>query len=200
MKLTFGKACRLLSVGVWLVAVVNLQVSIMKILASYPLGLASIADLRRDLTLLVASGPDWANRTKRMAATLPELDLFGAGLVVRYSFGWRLTAQGLEALESMDSGARAINLATATDVSTKVDIEERQEALSPRTEETMMDAGREAGRLIASSSPPSSTDLAAARRSQFSIIEGGRNDLRPHALPGRDFPPPAAYPASSADR
>ena len=68
--------------------------------------------------------------------------------VERYSFGWRLTAQGLEALELMDRAARAINRATDTEVSTKVDIE-RQEAVSPRSEETVVDAGREAGRLIA---------------------------------------------------
>ena len=177
--------------GVWLVAVVNLQVSILKILASYPLGLASVANLTRDLKILACSGPDWARRTKQMAADLPERGIFGAGFVERYSFGWRLTAQGLEALELMDRAARAINLATDTEVSTKVDIE-RQEAVSPQSEETVVDAGREAGRLIASSP---STDLAAVRRSQFSIIEGGRNNLRPQSFLQGDFPSPAAYPA-----
>ena len=181
----------MLSVGVWLVAVVNLQVSIMKILASYPCGLASVDDLTRDLKILAGSGPDWAHRTKQMAADLPKRGIFGAGFVERYSFGWRLTAQGLEALELMDRAARAINLATDTEVSTKVDIE-RQEAVSPRSEETVVDAGREAGQLIASSP---STELAAVRRSQFSIIEGGRNNLRPHPLSQEDFPSPAAYPA-----
>lgn len=135
--------------------VVNFQVSIMKILASYPIGLAPIANLTRDLVLLAASGPEWSQKTKRMAATSPELDIFGAGLVERYSFGWRLTIRGLEALELMERGARTVS------------------STSPlRFEETAAVAAGVPVGLIASAPSPSSTDLAVERRSQFAVIDG----------------------------
>jgi hypothetical protein len=77
----------------------------MKILSSYAGELASVAELTRDLKLLAGSGSDWARRTKLMASTCDELDMFGAGFVERYSFGWRLTAKGLTALKAMESSA-----------------------------------------------------------------------------------------------
>ena len=88
------------------VGVVNFQVSILKVLASYPLGLASLTQLKRDLDILVTSGSDWAHRTRTIAAEAGRLDIFGSGFVERYTFGWRLTRKGLDALESMEARAR----------------------------------------------------------------------------------------------
>ena len=85
---------------------VNFQVSIMKVLASYPLRLATPAELKRDLAILASSGPDWAESTRRMAAACPDLDIFDLGFVERYSFGWHLTHRGLQALERMENHAR----------------------------------------------------------------------------------------------
>ena len=88
------------------VAVVNFQASILKVLASYPLGLASLTQLKRDLDILVTSGADWARWTRAIAAEAGGLDIFGAGFVERYTFGWRLTRKGLDALQSMEARAR----------------------------------------------------------------------------------------------
>jgi hypothetical protein len=41
-----------------------------------------------------------------MAAALPGLDIFSRRFVERYPFGWRLTQQGLRALEIMERYAR----------------------------------------------------------------------------------------------
>jgi hypothetical protein len=52
------------------VAVVTFQVSILKVLASYPNGLATLTDIKRDLAFLATSGADWASYSKRLGARL----------------------------------------------------------------------------------------------------------------------------------
>jgi hypothetical protein len=57
---------------------VNFQVTVLKILVAYPDGFALMADLKRDMAILATSGRDWADRTKRLAARVPDLDIFFA--------------------------------------------------------------------------------------------------------------------------
>lgn len=45
----------------------NFQVTVLKVLVSYPDGFAVMADLKRDMAILATSGRDWAERTKRSA-------------------------------------------------------------------------------------------------------------------------------------
>ncbi|MGY4503868.1 hypothetical protein ACVWYH_007825 [Bradyrhizobium sp. GM24.11] len=52
----------------------NFQVTVLKILVSYPDGFAVMADLKRDMAILATSGQDWADRTKRLAARVPDLE------------------------------------------------------------------------------------------------------------------------------
>nr|WP_249805010.1 hypothetical protein [Bradyrhizobium sp. CW4] len=59
-------------------------------------------DLKRDMAILATSGPDWAARTKRMGARVPELDLFTQQLVDRLHGGWRITDKGRAVLELME--------------------------------------------------------------------------------------------------
>ena len=47
---------------------VNFQVTVLKVLVSYPGGFAVMDDIKRDMALLATSGRDWADRTKRLAA------------------------------------------------------------------------------------------------------------------------------------
>ena len=54
----------------------NFQVTVLKILVSYPDGFAVMADLKRDMAILATSGRDWTDRTKRRAARVPDLDIF----------------------------------------------------------------------------------------------------------------------------
>jgi hypothetical protein len=67
---------------------VNFQVTVLKILVSYPDGFAVMEDLKRDMAILATSGRDWADRTRRLAACVPDLDIFSQGLVDRESGGW----------------------------------------------------------------------------------------------------------------
>ncbi|MDA9405901.1 hypothetical protein [Bradyrhizobium sp. CCBAU 45384] len=75
----------------------------LKILVSYPDGFAVIADLKRDMAILATSGRDWAERTKRLAACVPTLDIFSQGLVERRNGGWRITEKGRALLEFMEA-------------------------------------------------------------------------------------------------
>ncbi|MCG2638592.1 MULTISPECIES: hypothetical protein [Bradyrhizobium] len=81
----------------------NFQVTVLKILVSYPDGFAVMADLKRDMAILATSGRDWAERTKRLAARMPDLDIFSKGLIERLNGGWRITEKGRDALELMEA-------------------------------------------------------------------------------------------------
>ncbi|KRQ14696.1 hypothetical protein [Bradyrhizobium manausense] len=81
----------------------NFQVTVLKILVSYPDGFAIMADLKRDMAILATSGRDWAERTKRLAARVPALDIFSQGLVERLNGGWRITEKGRAVLELMEA-------------------------------------------------------------------------------------------------
>jgi hypothetical protein len=86
---------------------VNFQVTVLKILVSYPDGFAVMEDLKRDMAILATSGRDWADRTKRLAAQVPDLDIFSQGLVDRISGGWKITAKGRAVLEFMEARPEA---------------------------------------------------------------------------------------------
>jgi hypothetical protein len=73
---------------------VSFQVTILKVLAGQPEGHLSLADLRNNVAILISSGPDWADRTKRIAARTPGLDIFSQGMVLRSSGGWQITDAG----------------------------------------------------------------------------------------------------------
>lgn len=81
----------------------NFQVTVLKVLVSYPDGFAAMADLKRDVAILATSGRDWAERTKRLAARVPGLDIFSQGLVERLNGGWCITDKGRSVLEIMEA-------------------------------------------------------------------------------------------------
>lgn len=89
----------------------NFQVTVLKILVSYPDGFAMMADLKRDVALLATSGDDWAERTKRMGARVPDLNIFSQALVERLNGGWRITEKGRAMLEFMEVRSRNPELA-----------------------------------------------------------------------------------------
>nr|WP_249790399.1 hypothetical protein [Bradyrhizobium yuanmingense] len=62
-----------------------------------------MADLKRDMAILATSGRDWAERTKRLAARVPDLDIFSQGLIERLNGGWRITDKGRVVLEIMEA-------------------------------------------------------------------------------------------------
>lgn len=81
----------------------NFQVTVLKILVSYRDGFATMADLKRDMAILATSGADWAERTKRLAARVPELDIFSQRLVTRENGGWKITERGRSFLALMEA-------------------------------------------------------------------------------------------------
>lgn len=138
----------------------NFQVSILKVLSSYPNRLGTLADIKRDLALLATSGADWAKYSKRLGATFPSLDVFSLGFVQRYSFGWRLTARGVTALEMMEESARAVvTNVEATLEATSATVPEKTHLSSIESDE------KQTGPAI---SP-------ADRRALFTVVHGGRN-------------------------
>jgi hypothetical protein len=82
---------------------VSFQVTVLKVLAGQPGGWLSLADLRRDVAILVSSGRDWTDRTKRIAERAPGLDIFGQALVIRERGGWQVTAEGRTLLASIET-------------------------------------------------------------------------------------------------
>jgi len=62
---------------------VNFQVTVLKVLVSYSDGFASLSDLKRDVAILATSGREWSERTTKLAARMPELEIFGQSLVER---------------------------------------------------------------------------------------------------------------------
>jgi hypothetical protein len=49
----------------------SFQITILKVLAGHPEGRASLADLKHAMAILISSGSDWIDRTKRLAARAP---------------------------------------------------------------------------------------------------------------------------------
>lgn len=72
----------------------SFQVSILRILAGQPEGRASLAVLKDYLAVFYTSGPEWTDRTKRLAAQTPDLNIFGQGLVTREPGQWIITDKG----------------------------------------------------------------------------------------------------------
>ena len=72
----------------------SFQVTILKVLAGRPEGYLSVADLRNNVAILIFSGSGWTDRTKRIAARTPGLDIFSQGMVIRSSDGWQITDAG----------------------------------------------------------------------------------------------------------
>lgn len=81
----------------------NFQVTVLKILVSYPDGFALMADLKRDMAILATSGRDWAERTRRLGSLVPDLDIFSQALIERTNGGWRITEKGRAVLEFMEA-------------------------------------------------------------------------------------------------
>ncbi|GAB9241470.1 hypothetical protein [Bradyrhizobium diazoefficiens] len=96
----------------------NFQVTVLKILAAYPDGFAVMEDLKRDVAILATSGRDWADRTRRLAANAPGLDIWSQGLVERLSGGWKITTKGrtvLDLMEGRPAASKAIQVAAVED-------------------------------------------------------------------------------------
>jgi hypothetical protein len=165
----YSKCC------VSLVAAVNFQVSVLKILAGYPTRLATLRELKRDLSLLATSGKDWSDLTNRLAAGFPKLDIFTLGLVERYSFGWRLTQKGSVMLEMMENEAKA-GLAGSTAAVERPPQQPTAETILAEPPVLAMAVGAYASYPTPTIVSSRSTVLSPTeRRSQFAVVSGGKS-------------------------
>src|ERR1700692_2375840 len=82
---------------------VSFQITVLKVLAGHPEGRSSLADLTRAVAILISSGTDWTNRTKRLAARAPDLDIFSQSFVLRDNAGWQITDAGRAFLASVET-------------------------------------------------------------------------------------------------
>jgi hypothetical protein len=85
---------------------VSFQITILKVLAGSPGGRLPVADLRRDVAILMTSGRDWTDRMKHLAARAPDLDIFSQAFIVREPTGWEITAAGRDFLASVEKTAQ----------------------------------------------------------------------------------------------
>jgi hypothetical protein len=82
---------------------VSFQITVLKVLAGHPGGRASLSDLRRAVAILISSGSDWTDRTKRLAARVPDLDIFVQSFVLRDDAGWQITDARLTLLATIEA-------------------------------------------------------------------------------------------------
>jgi hypothetical protein len=83
--------------------VVSFQITVLKGLAGHPEGRASLDEFRRAVAILISSGPDWTDRTKRLAARAPGLDIFTQAFVLRDKTGWQITEAGRVFLAALET-------------------------------------------------------------------------------------------------
>ena len=81
----------------------GLQITILKVLASHDSGRATLASLNRDIAILLASGAEWSARTRRLAARVTAIDIFGSGYVLRDAEGWQITEAGRKFLDALEA-------------------------------------------------------------------------------------------------
>ena len=85
----------------------SFRITVLKVLAGSPGGRLPLTDLRHDVALLISSGRDWTDLTKRIATRAPDLDIFSQAFVLREPTGWRITVAGLDFLASVEKPAAA---------------------------------------------------------------------------------------------
>ena len=83
----------------------SFQITILKVLAGHPGGSLPFDDLKRAVAILISSGPDWTDRTKRLLGRAPGLDIFGQSLVIRNAQSWQITDAGRALLAAIENPA-----------------------------------------------------------------------------------------------
>ena len=87
----------------------SFQITVLKVLAGQVDGRATVAELTRQVSILISSGPDWTNRTNRLAALAPGLSIFGSHFVAVDGGGWQITDAGRAFLLSLETPASAMS-------------------------------------------------------------------------------------------
>jgi hypothetical protein len=94
---------------------VSFQITILKVLAGQAEGRAALPELTRQVSILVSSGRDWTDRTKRLAALAPGLDIFRSRFVFVDRANWQITDAGRAFLISLEISTSADNYPAITE-------------------------------------------------------------------------------------
>ena len=94
---------------------VSFQITILKVLAGQAEGRAALPELTRQVSILLSSGSDWTNRTKRLAALAPGLDIFRSRFVFVDRAHWQITDAGRAFLTSLETPTSADNYSAITE-------------------------------------------------------------------------------------
>jgi hypothetical protein len=94
---------------------VSFQITILKVLAGQAEGRAALPELTRQVSILVSSGPDWTERTKRLATLAPGLDIFRSRFVFVDRANWQITDAGRAFLISLETPTSADNHCAITE-------------------------------------------------------------------------------------
>jgi hypothetical protein len=94
---------------------VSFQITILKVLAGQPEGRAPLPELTRQVSILVSSGPDWTDRTKRLAALAPGLNIFRSRFVFVDRENWQITEAGRAFLIALETRTSADNYSAITE-------------------------------------------------------------------------------------
>jgi hypothetical protein len=91
---------------------VSFQITILKVLAGQAEGRAALPELTRQVSILISSGHDWTERTKRLAALAPGLNIFQSGFVLVDRANWQITDAGRAFLISLETPTSVDNSST----------------------------------------------------------------------------------------
>jgi len=84
---------------------VSFQVTVLKVLMGHPGGCLPIDEQKRAVAILMCSGPDWTDRTKRLLARTPDVDIFSQSLVICEAHRWQITDAGRALLAAIENPA-----------------------------------------------------------------------------------------------
>jgi hypothetical protein len=82
-------------------------------LASHDNGRATTASLKRDITILATSGPEWNARMRRLSGRVGTIDILASGHVLWDDDGWQITAEGRDFLRALEAVTQDNRLAEA---------------------------------------------------------------------------------------
>jgi hypothetical protein len=94
---------------------VSFQITILKVLAGQAGGRAALPELTRQVSILVSSGSDWTDGTKRLSALAPGLDIFRSRFVFVDRANWQITDAGRAFLISLETPTSADNYSAITE-------------------------------------------------------------------------------------
>jgi hypothetical protein len=78
------------------------QIEVLKVLASYPDGCATVEAIKGDLAALASR--EWSERIRALAESAGKVNVFSSRYIVRSADHWQITEAGLQFLTRLEAG------------------------------------------------------------------------------------------------